>query len=343
MPHGMYLRSASDWYLDADDEHTIEKFTRIKKLATHDVEPLSLRYYLSYVDWYIEQKRIDPLPVYIERLDYEKEYCYRAVTNDGETIYAKNVAIAVGLTYFKYIPAELAALLPPRSFSHTCETTDMTQMEGKKILIVGGRQSAYEWAALLNEAGAASVDISHRHASPAFKTADWSWVNAMVDRYENEPLWFHDLSEAAKEDIRKRLWAEGRLKIEPWLEQRIKKDNIRIWPCTQIVSARELQNSKLEVLLDNGERIIIDHIIFATGYSVNIHNVPFLASGNILPLLSIQNNYPVLDEHLQTNLPGLFITSMPATHDFGPFFGFTIAVRASAKLIARCLTGSSKK
>jgi cation diffusion facilitator CzcD-associated flavoprotein CzcO len=101
MPHGMYLRSASDWYLDADDEHTIEKFTRIKKLATHDVEPLSLRYYLSYVDWYIEQKRLDPLPVYIERLDYEKEYCYRAVTNDGETIHAKKCRGSCGAYIFQ--------------------------------------------------------------------------------------------------------------------------------------------------------------------------------------------------------------------------------------------------
>jgi len=33
----------------------------------------------------------------------------------------------------------------------------------------------------------------------------------------------------------------------------------------------------------------------------------------------------------------LFITSMPATQDFGPFFGFTIAVNVSAKLICEAL------
>jgi hypothetical protein len=41
----------------------------------------------------------------------------------------------------------------------------------------------------------------------------------------------------------------------------------------------------------------------------------------------------VLDDHFQTSIPGLFITSMPATQDFGPFFSFTVAVRASAQLI----------
>jgi hypothetical protein len=71
--------------------------------------------------------------------------------------------------------------------------------------------------------------------------------------------------------------------------------------------------------------------------------VPFLNKGNILSKLAIQNNFPVLDEHLHTNLPGLFITSMSASQDFGPFFGFTIAVRTSAKLIGEALNVGSQK
>ena len=55
MPAGMYLRSACDWHLDADNEHTIEKFLSIKKLSRGAVEPLSLQFYLSYTKWFIEQ------------------------------------------------------------------------------------------------------------------------------------------------------------------------------------------------------------------------------------------------------------------------------------------------
>ena len=40
-----------------------------------------------------------------------------------------------------------------------------------------------------------------------------------------------------------------------------------------------------------------------------------------------------LCEQFQTNIPGLFITSLPATQDFGPFFGFTYGVGTSAKVI----------
>jgi FAD-dependent urate hydroxylase len=81
----------------------------------------------------------------------------------------------------------------------------------------------------------------------------------------------------------------------------------------------------------------VDHIILAARYKVNTHQIPFLGAGNILPTLETRNGFPVLDERFQTNLPGLFITSLPAGQDFGPFFGFTVAVRASAQLIGSAI------
>src|SRR6185369_4837816 len=87
------------------------------------------------------------------------------------------------------------------------------------------------------------------------------------------------------------------------------------------------------VTLTNGKSVGVDQIILATGYRVEIDKLPLLASGNILASLATRDGYPELDEHFQTSVPGLFITSMPATQDFGPFFGFTISVRTSARLI----------
>jgi hypothetical protein len=56
--------------------------------------------------------------------------------------------------------------------SHTCDLVDFAGLRGKRCLIVGGRQSAFEWAALIHEAGAAAVHVCYRHDTPAFKTAD---------------------------------------------------------------------------------------------------------------------------------------------------------------------------
>ncbi len=151
------------------------------------------------------------------------------------------------------------------------------------------------------------------------------------------PNWFRRLSQEEKDAISQKLWAEGRLKVEPWLEPRLLNDCVMLWPRTEVLDCRERVDGEMAVRLSNGETLIIDHIILATGYKVKIERLPFLVAGNILKKLAMRNGFPILDDHFQTNVSGLFITSMPATQDFGPFFAFTIGVRASAKLIGQAL------
>jgi len=340
MPKGMHLRSACDWHLDPLDVHTIERYMQTKLLRPADVEPLSLECYLSYAQWFQEQKAIHATPSMVRRLECSNgaPAGFSAMLDDGETITATNVVIAVGFRYFKDVPEEFTRILPAGRFSHTCDCVDFALLKGKQVLVIGGRQSAFEWAALMHEQGAAAIHVSHRHPSPEFKASDWSWVNPLVGAMVTNPGWFRNLSPEEKDAVNRRLWAEGRLKLEPWLGPRINhKDAIRLWPQTRVVACRELPNGELIVRLDSGTMLTVDHIILATGYKVNIQQIPFLGAGNILPTLETRNGFPVLNERFQTNLPGLFITSFPAGQDFGPFFGFTVAVRASAKLIGSAI------
>ena len=342
MPKGMFLRSACDWHLDPQNVDTIEAFLRSQGKTPKDVEPLSLDFYLTYTDWFQKQKNIKSLPVYIERLDTSNEH-FIATTVNGDMIAAKNVVLAPGFRHFAHIPEDLKAKLPAGSFQHTCEYVDFSDATNKRYLIVGGRQSAFEWAALLLEAGAAEVHLSHRHASPAYAVADWSWVKPLVDNMVEDPNWFRHLSQKEKDDISYRLWSEGRLKIEPWLESRLRSERVKLWPHTEIVNCRGNESGQLEVELTNGETITVDKIVLATGYKVDIARLPILATGNLLEQIETRNGFPVLDDHFQTSVPGLFITSMPATQDFGPFFGFTNSVRTSARLIIQKLCSESAR
>ncbi|HXL56072.1 MAG TPA: NAD(P)-binding domain-containing protein [Chitinophagaceae bacterium] len=339
MPDGMYLRSDCNWHLDPENEHTINKFLELQGPTYTDVEPLSKQFYLSYAQWFTEQKQIDVLPEYIQRLDKETNG-YTAITDNGTVINAKFIVVAIGFKYFKFLPKALVKDLPQGSYSHSCDLTDMILMKGKRVLIVGGRQSAFEWAALLHEAGTAVIYLSYLHRTPEFTASDWAWVNPLVDNLAEHPLWFRNLSQVEKDAVGKKMWAEGRLKLEPWLASRVTKASVHLFPSSRVIVCIRLPNGELKLLLDKGQKITADHIILATGYKVNIRNVPFLAEGNILSKLTIKNDFPVLDEYFQTNLPGLFITSMPAAQDFGPFFEFTIAVRVSAKLIGKALMKS---
>jgi thioredoxin reductase len=273
------------------------------------------------------------------RLD-ESNGRFAATLEDGSVVTADHVLLAVGFAPFAHIPNDLALLVPEERRSHTCDLVAPDRFRARRVLVVGGRQSAFESAALLAEAGATSVHVCHRHETPAFTTSDWSWVNPLLERIGNDPGWYRGQSEAQREALNLRFWTEGRLKLEPWLGPRVHRDSIVIHPRTSIVGCAEHAGS-LRVALDGGDTIEVDHVLFATGYKVNLQHVPLLKAGNLLDRIACSDGFPRLDEFLQTTVPGLFMTSLPATRDFGLFFAFTAAVRASARVVARALTRES--
>ena len=338
MPTGMYLRSGCDWHYDPFGQDTFERYFESKHLKPAEVDPLALDCYLSYVEWFVKQKGVEILPAWVQQLNYihDTSPFFEAVLQDGKTLTARNVVLALGFRYFKNVPEPYSALFPPGRFAHTCDLVDLAPLRGKRVLIIGGRQSAFEWAALLHEQGADTVSLSYRHPTPAFQQADWSWVNPIVDAMVEDPSWFRRLPVEGKAQVNQRLWAEGRLKLEPWLAARIATDAIKVFPQSYVTGCKELPNRELEVSVGSST-FVVDQVILATGYKVNVEQLPLLTKGNILARLETRNGFPALDEHFQSNIPGLFFTSMCATQDFGPFFAFTAGIRTSAKLIGAAL------
>ncbi len=337
MPKGMFLRSATDWHLDPDNIHTMEAYRDTLGQSPDGIEPLSLDFYLGYAEWFQRQNGIAPIPERVTRLDLGPGNSFHVTCASGTNIFARRVVLALGFGAFPHVPTELECMLPAGSFGHTCQEIDLATYEGKRVLILGGRQSAYEWAALLHEAGASAVHIVHRHRSPRFAPSDWSWVGPLVDRMIADPGWFRRLPIEEQDEISRRLYEEGRLKLEPWLQARIEQDGIFIWPETTITNCMRNESGDLLVTLSETGTLTVDHIILATGYKVDIDRLPLLQAGSVRPHLTTRNGFPILDEGFQTSVPGLFMTSRPATQDFGPFFAFTIAARASAKVIANAL------
>src|SRR5262245_44028828 len=86
---------------------------------------------------------------------------------DGERITACHVLLAVGFPYFRHIPSEYAQMLPPGTFTHTCDMVSFDAFQGQRGLIVGGRQRAFEWVVvLLHNHGAAAVHVLRRYVTP---------------------------------------------------------------------------------------------------------------------------------------------------------------------------------
>jgi cation diffusion facilitator CzcD-associated flavoprotein CzcO len=339
MPKGMYLRSACDWHLDPFDEDTIERYLETKSLRPADVEPLARDFYLDYCEWFRRRKGIEVLPARVRRLDCTGDAppLFEAELEGDRPITARNVVLALGFRYFQNVPDPYPALFPAGRFAHTCDLVDFSPLKGKRVLIIGGRQSAFEWAALIHEQGADTVHLTYRHPTPSFEPSDWSWVRSRVDAMVADPGWFRRSTAEEKDTISRRMWAEGRLKLEPWLAARVASDRIRLFPNSHVTACTPLPGGELDVRLDNGSALAVDHVILATGYKVDVRRIPLLTNGNILARLESRNGFPALDEHFQSNVPGLYFTSMCAMQDFGPFFAFTVSVRASAKLIGAAL------
>jgi hypothetical protein len=146
-----------------------------------------------------------------------------------------------------------------------------------------------------------------------------------------------ELSEEARAELAARFWAEGRLKLEPWLAGRIDHPAVRLWPRSTVTGSLPVDDGRLEVTLDGGDSLETDFVVFATGYKVDVTRVPFLAAGNVLPALEVRGGAPALGADLQSSVPGLYFTSMAATQDFGPFFAFTVSARTSSRLIGDSL------
>ena len=343
MPDGMILRSGCDWHLDPLNVHTIEAFIQTRGLVPSDVEPLSIELYREYASWFRREKKIEVMPELVQRLDRlpEDGFRFKATLEGGRTIGARDVVLAVGFEYFKNLPADLAALLPEGRYSHTCDLVDFAALAGRSCLIIGGRQSALEWSALIAEAGASSVHVCHRHGTPRFEESDWSWVPPLLDETERDPARHRNLSTEERDRLERRFWQEGRLKLEPWLAGRLDRDSVTLWPHRRVVACSLSAGDRLEVRLDDGHTLTVDQVVLATGYKVNVKRVPFLAAGNVLEELETSEGHPVLDATLQSSVPGLYVTSMMATRDFGSFFAFTVSARCSARIIVDAIARMS--
>ena len=151
----------------------------------------------------------------------------------------------------------------------------------------------------------------------------------MLARTRETRGWFRSLPDAERAAIAQRFWQVGRLQLEPWLAPRIARDEVRLWPRTEIAGIEP--GEPITVTLSDGTRLETDHVLLATGYRVDMRRVPYL------PEIELADGFPVLDADFQSSLPGLYLPGFPSTQDFGPFFGFVAGATTTAAIIGDAL------
>ena len=328
MPTDMYLRSGPDWHLDGSGVETFEAYFEDRGLRPEDHDPIPISVFLDYTEWFRERKGLDADERFVADLA-KPNGAFVATMEDGSTITADKVLAVPGIRHFVNLP-EWHTAVPDDRTAHTSDLVTFDDLAGARVVIVGGRQSAYEWAALLCDHGAARVDVVHRHATPEFAKVSWAFCNEYVDQTLAHRGWWRTLPVEEQKAIAAKFWQVGRLTLEPWLTPRMKTSVVTSHPGCSVTAVAD-GGGEVVLTLSDGSSLGADFVVFASGYKADLAAVPYLAG--VLDRVSVTDGFPDLTEGFETSLPGLYTIGFASTRDFGPFYGFTKGCESSARIV----------
>jgi thioredoxin reductase len=351
MPKGMMLKSdgfASNIY-DPENAFTLGRFCAEQGIEYADAGvPVRLEtfsaYGLAFRDRMVPELE-NKLATSIDRL----RDGFRLQFEDGETVHARSVVLAVGITHFDYVPESLVHL-PAEFLSHSARHYEVEPFRGRSVVVIGGGSSALDLAGLLHEAGAQVQLISRRaelkfHSQPTGKPrSHWQQIRhpqsglgpGMRSRFfANSPMAFHCLPERFRvEAVRRTLGPSGGWFIR---DKVVGKVPLHLG-CT--AQAAEVRNGEVHLRVraaDGGEReIVTEHIIAATGYQVDLERLRFLSS-EIRSRLKTVKGSPVLSSSFESSVPGIYFVGIAAANSFGPVMRFAFGAGFAARRLTQTM------
>src|SRR4051794_8024270 len=166
MPAGMFLRSGTDWHLDAAGEHTFTAYFEDRGLDPATSGPVPIGVFLDHTDWFREQKGFDVDERLVDTLDVDDTGCFVALMDDGTTITAEKVLAAPGIRHFVALPAWHEGV-PEHRRAHTCDLVDFDALAGARVVVIGGRRRGYQGAPVLCDHRAGGGGGGPRDPGPA--------------------------------------------------------------------------------------------------------------------------------------------------------------------------------
>ena len=346
MPEGMRLRSRkrSTHISDPERKLTIDDYVAATG-RTVTTPSLMLDEFLDYGAWFQQQAVPDVDPRKVRVLD-RHEGSFRLELEDGERVTVDRVVVAAGLFPFGRRPEPFRSL-PPALVSHSADVRDLSRFAERKVLVVGGGQSALESAALLHEVGA-EVEVAVR--APEIKWLAPENAPRQPGLRSRLPLPPTDVGgfatgwTAALPDLFRLV--PQRLKpvvsyrcIRPagsaWLRPRLEDVPLGMGA---IATGAQASNGGVSVhLADGGERKF-DHVLLGTGYEIDVRSYPFLAPA-LAAAIEVEGGYPRLRTGFESSVPGLHFVGAPAAITFGPIMRFVVGTWYAAPSVTRHVLG----
>jgi hypothetical protein len=347
MPTGMLLRSnwTATCIAEFDGPLSLDSYCAVT--GTQLSTPVPLDRFIDYGTWVQAQVAPDVDERSVLRLASDGSTFVLALS-DGSDLRARRVVVAAGIEAFAHRPA-IAAGLPAELASHTADHRDFAPFAGRRVLVVGGGQSALESAALLFESGAdvavaARARTLHwlhggkyhrklgRLAPIVYAPTD---VGPMgISRIVAVPGLFRRFPRHLQDPMAARA-------IRPagaaWLRPRLAEVPLQM--DARVIDARAV-DGHLRVDLDDGTFRNVDHLLFGTGYRVDIARYPFLDPALTARVKQL-NGYPALHRGMESSVPGLHFLGAPAAGSFGPIMRFVAGGWFGAQSLTQAVTRPS--
>jgi thioredoxin reductase len=348
MPEGMLLRS--NWTATCIAEYegplSIDSYCAATEKSLR--KPFPLQDFLDYGDWVASRVAPDVDRRRVVRVEREAG-AYELSFDKDEPLRASRVVVAAGIGNFANRPAA-GANLPSSLVSHTADHSDFSDWNSSRVLVVGGGQSALESAALLNEAGA-SVSVAvrapqvhwlhggkyHRilgrmaplvYAPTDVGPMGLSRIVAVPDLFRRFPRSLQD--PMATRAIRPAGAA--------WLKPRLESVPVHLGRTVREVRR---ENSHVVVGYNTGQTEGFDHVLFGTGYRIDIARYEFLPPSLLRRIRSV-DGYPLLGRGMESSVPGLHFMGATAAYSWGPIMRFVAGGWFGAESLTRAVTGKRR-
>ena len=172
MPQGMFLKSdgfASNIW-DPSGRFTLRQYCAKRGLPYKDTGlPVSREIFADYGEDF-QQNCVPDLERGMVSEVREASRGFQLTLASGESLTARRVILAVGISHFAHLPQALASL-SPSVVSHSSRNPNLGLFAGREMLVLGAGASALDCAALLVAAGAsvkliARAEKIHFHDGP---------------------------------------------------------------------------------------------------------------------------------------------------------------------------------
>lgn len=344
MPSGMLLRSRrrSSHIADPRLALTIDRYE--ERTGDRLPEPIELDRFLAYSDWFRSHAAPDVDNRRVRQVD-RADGAFSLTLEDGDEVIASRVVVAAGLEPFAWMPPPLGDL-PPDLVSHSSHHRDLAVFSGRRVIVVGGGQSALESAALLHEAGA-DVEIVARALGIVWLAGDQNLdLRTRVRRLLMPPTDVGGMRSgwmAAAPELLSRTRGELRQAVTrrcvvpagaAWLRSRLERVTMTLG---RAVVKADQDGDGVRVALDDGTAREADHVVLGTGFRIDVAKYPFL-SADLVRGLELHAGYPRLGPGLEASIPGLHFVGAPALRSYGPLMRFVVGTwHAAPAVVARVM------